>query len=483
MRKSMPESRIRVLMAACIASPVLLFSAGCSSGGGANSVPTNTHATLLVTSTNNAKIPIFKFNIQALTLVADDGTSIPILTTPQLVELSSLNGAARPLVTVDIPSKTYVSATLSYGPSTFTVIDRSAGPTVVDVATYNFGPQSTTPIAVKLSLDQSPLVIAGSAMGVLLNLNIPSSTTYTPFVDGSPILVPDGGVATFNPVFSVSAVSLAANPSTFRDGNVEDVHGQVTASSGSALTIATDSGSSLTFDTSSAVIAGASAATAPPVGSYVDVDAALQADGSILATHIQTETTSLLYDVIGQATEYTSPTYIAISGRELQGPNLGNQPYSNYNNYLQFDPSTHFEISWPSGTAPTGLPFTPTLNAGSILPGQNLATPIESLEPDAGIYPEPGVVTLEPQTINGTVATISNINGQTTYQITLFNDDLITLFGSTQTVVAYSTAQTHTITTSPLSVGSVARVRGLLFDDGGTLRMVATEIEDGVPGS
>jgi hypothetical protein len=145
--------------------------------------------------------------------------------------------------------------------------------------------------------------------------------------------------------------------------------------------------------------------------------------------------------------------------------------------------STQFEISWPSGTAPAGLPFTPTLNAGSIVPGQNIATPIESLEPVAGVYPEPSTVTLEPQTINGTVAAISNVSGQTLYQITLFNNDLITLFGSTQTVAAYSTPETHTITTSPLSVGSVARVRGLLFDDGGTLRMVATEIEDGVPGS
>lgn len=97
MGKLMSESCSCVLTAVCIASSVLLFSAGCASGDGSGSVPANTHATLLITATNNTKIPIFKFNIQTLTLLADDGTSVPILTAPQLVELGSISGVARPL--------------------------------------------------------------------------------------------------------------------------------------------------------------------------------------------------------------------------------------------------------------------------------------------------------------------------------------------------------------------------------------------------
>src|ERR1700733_2584642 len=100
MGKLMSESRSRVLTAV-IASSALLFSAGCASGGGSGSVPANTHATLLITATNDAKIPIFRFNIQTLTLLADDGTSVPILTTPPLVELGSISGVARPLVPTD----------------------------------------------------------------------------------------------------------------------------------------------------------------------------------------------------------------------------------------------------------------------------------------------------------------------------------------------------------------------------------------------
>jgi len=480
MGRLMSESCGRVLTAVCIASSVLLFSCGCASGGGSGSVPANTHATLLITATNNAKIPIFKFNLQTLTLLAEDGTSVPILTTPQLVELGSINGVARPLVTTDVPQKNYVSVKLTYGPSVFVVIDKSGGPGTTNIGTYKYGPPTTATVQLPLT---TSLAIAGSAMGLLLNLNVPQSTTYTPFFDGSSALAPDGGNTSFNPVFSFSAVSLAANPSTLQDGKVEDVHGQVAASSGNALTIATDSGSSFTFDTSSStVFAGANGAAMPPVGSFVDIDAALQTDGSMLATNVQTEATGLQYDMIGQIVEGTVQSYFFSSGREQQGPNLPNGT-GFYDNGVQINASAQFEISWPNGTPPARLPFTPTLNAESILPGQNVATPIAALQSVGNIVPVANVVTLEPQTIDGTIAAISNLNGQTAYQITLFSDDLITLFASAQTVVAYSTAETHTVTTSPLSVGSVARVRGLLLDDGGTLRMVATEIEDGVPGS
>lgn len=146
MGKLMYESCSRVMTAVGIASSVLLFSVGCASGGGAGSLPANTHATLLITATNDAKIPIFKFNIQGVTLLADDGTSVPILTTPQLVEPGSINGVARPLVATDVPQKTYVSVKLTYGPSNFVVIDKSGAPGSTDIATYNIGPPPTATV-------------------------------------------------------------------------------------------------------------------------------------------------------------------------------------------------------------------------------------------------------------------------------------------------------------------------------------------------
>ncbi len=101
----------------------------------------------------------------------------------------------------------------------------------------------------------------------------------------------------------------------------------------------------------------------------------------------------------------------------------------------------------------------------------------------SSVIPVTNTITLEPQTIDATVTSVSAVNGETSYQVTLFANDFITLFGPSNSVVVYVTPHTHTITSSTLGNGSVGRFRGLLFNDGGTLRMVATDIEDGVPAS
>ena len=475
----LPVSKVRCLprfTGFAFVSGLLLFVIGCGSGPSGN-----THTTLLITSTNDAKIPIFRFNLQDVTLIAKDGKSTPVLTTPQVVELGSINGVARPLVTLDIPRGTYSSVKLTYGSSIFAVIDRSGGAGSIDISAYNINTPQNQPVTVEQTLS-TPLVVADLAMGLLLDINIPQSTTYTPYFAGTPNLTPDGGQTTFKPVFSLSGITPAARPSTLQDGKVEDVHGLVTASTGGALTITSDNGTILNFTTSSSTtFAGADGSTASPIGSFVDIDAALQADGSMLATHVQTEAIAQKYDMIGQVIQYTLQRYISNMGRAQQGPDLPNGTGFLGDN-VEFSPTALFDIAWPNGTMPTGLPFTPTLSPAAIVPGQNLATPLDALQV-SNVIPLTSFVTLEPQTIDGTVTGTSTVNGQTSYTVNLFADDFIPLFGPSSTVVIYATAETHTITTSALASGSVGRFRGLLFNDAGTLRMVATEIEDGVPGS
>lgn len=436
---------------------------------------------LLITATNDAKIPIFKFNLEGVALVSSTGTQVPLLTTPQLVELGSLSGIAHPLVAIEIPQGTYSSVKLTYGPSTFVVIDRSDGPNTISVGNYNVNTTGGLPMTVDLNLT-SPLNVTGSAMGLLLNLNIPKSTTFTPFYDGtSTSFAPGGGQTTFNPVLSLSAITPATTPSTLQDGKVEEIHGQVTANAGGLFSITSDDGASLGFTTSSSTIFAGPAGTAnPPIGSFVDIDAALQSDGSMLATNVQTEATTQTYNMVGQAVEYTQQTYLVNTGREQQGPSLPNGT-GFYANNLVLTSSSQFTIAWPNGDAPAGLPFTPAFDKDSIIPGQNFATPINALQTTGNVIPPANVVTLEPQTINATIVAVSTANGQTSYQVNLSPDDLITIFGPGQQVVVHTTAATHNIATSPLTSGSVARFRGLLFNDGGTLRMVATTIEDGVP--
>ena len=356
--------------------------------------------------------------------------------------------------------------------------------TQIDIGHYNINPPNNQPAAVSLTL-ASPLVVGDSAMGLLLNLDIPRSTTFVPFLAGSSNLTPNGGQTTFNPVYTISTVALAAQPTTLEDGLVEDVHGQVTASAAGALTMTSDSGAVLAFNTpASTVFAGPGGTAAPAVGSFVDVDAALQQDGSMLATRIQTEGAGLQYNLVGQVLQYTEQTYLQNTGREQQGPNLPNGT-GFYSENVQLATPPQFQIAWPNGVAPSGLPFTPSVTASNIVPGQNVATPVPSLEElsNTDAIPVAPTVTLEPQTIDATVTGVTTANGDTTYQVNVFANDFLALFGPSPSVTVHVTSGTHTLTTSPLASGSVARFRGLLFNDAGTLRLVATEILDGVPAS
>jgi hypothetical protein len=459
---------------------------GCAGNGGGAAQPQpsgNTQATLLITADNNAKIPNIEFDLVSVTLLKTDGTSAPLLTIPRMVELGSLNGVARPLVTVTVPQGLYTSVEFTYGPSTFVVIDESGGPGLTEVGHYNFGATTSQGLTVKAPLT-SALTVTGDAMGILLNLNIAKSITYTPFLNGSnPNIQPGGGGTNFTPTYSLTGVTIAAQPSTVKDGMVEDVHGQVSAISAGMLTITSEDGATLDFDTSgSTVFAGTSGTMAPAVGSYVDVDAALQMDGSMLATRVQAEGTQP-YDLVGQIGEYHSQyPYITNTAREQQGPNLPNEIGLSYV-ALELETSSQFVTAWPNGTAPTGLPFTPTFDASSIATGQNIAAPLDALQATSTQYPVVNTMTLEPQTIDATVTAVASANGVTTYEVSLFPNDLMAILGTTPDVTVYATAVTHTITTAQLTGGMVGRFRGLLFNDGGTLKMVASEVEDGVPGS
>ncbi len=219
-------------------------------------------------------------------------------------------------MSVDIPQGTYTSAKLAYGQSTFVVIDHSSGPTDNDIGNYTIFP--SPPVTLTFN---TPITVTGNAIGLLLDLDIPKSTVYTPFFSGSSYFQPNGGDVIFNPVYSLSTITLAGQPSTLKDGMAEDVHGQVSANSGSVLTMTSDSGSSLSFTTSaSTAFAGPNGTTPPSIGDFVDVNAALQQDGTMSATLVQTEGSNLQNAMSGQIIDYHLPLQeLQSTGREQQG--------------------------------------------------------------------------------------------------------------------------------------------------------------------
>jgi hypothetical protein len=137
------------------------------------------------------------------------------------------------------------------------------------------------------------------------------------------------------------------------------------------------------------------------------------------------------------------------------------------------------------------LPFQASFNAGNMVAGQNVYVTSHAVTVSPNpIYVPGATITLIPQTINGTVSSVSNDGGFATYTVTLAAYDLIptlavqpgqtTLLLSPTQVVIYVDSNTQQLNTMPLAVGSVLRFNGLLFNDNGTLRMDCGQINDGV---
>jgi hypothetical protein len=101
-------------------------------------------------------------------------------------------------------------------------------------------------------------------------------------------------------------------------------------------------------------------------------------------------------------------------------------------------------------------------------------------------------LTLEPQTLNGVVTAVSNVAGFSVFTVALAPYDLIpttqqqavfapfaTIVNPT-TVTVYVDNNARLLQSGAVGPGSSLRVRGLVFNDNGTLRMDCAEVLDGV---
>ena len=123
--------------------------------------------------------------------------------------------------------------------------------------------------------------------------------------------------------------------------------------------------------------------------------------------------------------------------------------------------------------------------------GQNVSITTHAQTIQGGpIYVPATTITLMPQTINGTITAVSSAGGFDVYAIALAPYDLIsdlavqpgqtTLVSDPSSVMVYVDSSAQMLNTTSLSVGSVMRFNGLLFNDGGTLKMDCAQVNDGV---
>jgi hypothetical protein len=484
-------SRFRLLLALAMGLAAA-FTTGCGGSSSSTSGSTltgNTTVMVLATSNANNQLTQFPLTLQSLTLTNQSGKTVTVFSTPQSTEYMHLNGTVEPLTTATIPQDVYTSATATVeGGFPVCVGMKSDGGLLINgaVGGYSSGSSAT----VKLP---APITVTGTSMGLALDLQVSESISAFSCVANPS--------ATITPVFNLRPVTIAAQPTNSSNGMAIGLHGLIDMvnASGTSFSVAAPDGPSwqvipggITWQvstSSSTAFQGITGASQLAAGMPVDMDVAIQQDGSLLATRVA------VYDTNASTMTIARGSLIEVAASEpvlnaaiveYQGPIL--YGLGAYNPFSFGD--AVFQISGQL-TNLKSLPFTISFNAANMVDGQNVfITTHAASESNNPIYVPITTMTLLPQTINGTVNAVSSSGGFTTYTVALAAYDLFpnlaalpgqtTLLTNPGYVVVYADSNTQLLNTESISVGSILRFNGLVFNDNGTLRMDCAQINDGV---
>jgi hypothetical protein len=476
-------SRCFCLLLAFTVGLATAFITGCAGNSSQTTLTGNTSVTVLASSSANDQLSSFTVMINSLTLTSKSGATINVLASPVSEEFIHLNGHVEPIATVSIPQGDYVSASATVDFALPVCHGQAPGEDLTD--SLGGGPSET------INLPQ-PITVTGEAMGLVLNLQVnqypEECPTTTEFVFAPPV------AATFN----LAPLTIAAQPTNSANGLAVGLEGTIASlgSGGSGINVdaLVDGQTSPVWQVSfngSTLFQGVSGASQLAVGLPVNMDLAIQPDGTFLATRVEaisTDVTTLtlatgpLMNVtnslpVGFFTDASQEGYLPWGGG---GGGLGPVNFAN----AQFQISGQFENL-------ASLPFTASFNVENMVAGQNLTITTQATAIEGGpVYFPATTMTLVPQTINGTVSVISTTDNFTAYTVTLAPYDLFpqfavqpeqtTLLTSPNTVVVYADSNTQMLNSTSVGVGGVFRFYGLVFNDNGTLRMDCAQVNDGV---
>ena len=446
----------------------------------------NTSVTILVSSTANDRVVQANLTLTSLVLTDAMGGAVKVLSSPKSAEFMHLNGPMESLVTVDVPQGVYTAATAALGNSNFACVVLTSSGGISAGTTTLVGATPTVTLPGQLS-------ISGTHVNLVLNLQVSASQGYS--ACSALYAAPPLNDATITPAFTLAAAAPSAQMMSPDLPGETGLIGVVTAlaSDGTGFSVAGADGPAWSVKANgSTVFQGIAGLSGLSVGQPVNFDATPQSDGSLLASRVEVTDTNA-----SELTIWRGPLIFVSNAApqrdlfvtESAGPLNSGSEGGGW--ALGFDASTVYKTSAQFGNL-SSLPFPARFDAGTIVSGQSVY-----LSAHASAFPDaPGLVavttvTLVPQTLNGAVTGVSSAGSFTIYTVALASYDLFpalaqqggqtTILANADSVVVYADGSTQSLNTAPLAVGSVLRFNGLVFNDGGTLRMDCAEIWDGVP--
>lgn len=452
---------------ACVLSLLLLVGCGAGGtslnrdiGGGATppAAPPSSTAVLIKlgefaavpgdSGPNVDRIVSFELTIDSVGLRSSHG-DVSLLSTPRRFELSRLASKFEPLLLSNGAQGDYSAVVIAVSNPEVSFID-SSGVLHQDVAAS---------LTSSIETMDFPLSIGSTPMAINL-LPLAESVSFG-----------GGNVVTVTPRFGGSAPAFLSG--------VEDLVGRVTAVGSSSFTIDVGNGT-FTFATDPNIeFQGLTALSELEAGMTVEVDAVVGSDATLLVNRIKLESDVASALVVDGLTISLALAQLQMLVRDVHGSSGVTLPGVGKALTVDTNASTQFRLE-PDHVDLNNLDFTPTFNALTIAPGQNVRAATAGGDVTTITADE---LKLEEQSLDGIAGTVTagSVSGQFTVPLNLAAASAFAqLTGHTSVVVILQPSTELFIFNLGDCVtcitGQPVRVRGLLFFSGGQYRLVAERL-------
>lgn len=414
-------------------------------------------------------IVAFGMTVDSISLTTASGSTVSVAPASSNLEVMQLMGAAQPVSAPAVPQGTYTQAMVTFS-------NVSMG--YIDPVTHAYAQKAMAgPYTATVPFSPS-LTVGASPMALNFDMDMASSVS----IDGA-------GNVSLTPVMTAAAGSVPASGQTPWTGAMQHQVGTVSSVGNGQFSIGSMMGiPSATFSAGQGTAysgTGLSGISGLSSGMMVAVDAALQADGTYMATRVQSMGA-------GQAGMMGGGLVTAVTGSPATQMNLslmggmggGMMASSIARTATVALPSTAVFAYDADGIDLTNLPFTPAFGPSNLAAGQRVEAVSQAGMMSGGMMGGLGTlsasqVTLEPQGLHGAVSNYVASGSQATFTLSLPTDSAFASLTGLTSVQVYQQAGTTLQGLASVANGTYLNVRGLLFYDGTAYRMVAGLLEPG----
>ncbi len=414
-------------------------------------------------------IMAFGITVQSISLMNTGGASVNVIPTAAPIEMMQLMATVQPVSAMNVPQGSYTQATV-------TVASVSMG--YMDPVSHTYKQKTMAgPFTAKVPFNPN-LIVGTTPMALNFDMNMASSVA----IDGL-------GNVTFTPVMTAAMSPVSSSAADPFQGGMQHMVGRVSSITGATFTMGSMMGiQSTTFTTNSSTqfpSAGMTGVGSMGTGMMVAVDASLQADGSYLAQRVEymgTGASGMMGGGLVASITGNPPTQLTMTATGGMG---GGMMASSISGTLTvtLPASVPYNID-SNGVDLTSLSFTPAFGPASLAKGQRVEVVSGSGMIGGGMMGGTGSLTasqvrLEQQGLHGAVSAYTTNGSQASFTLTLPSDSAFTTLTGAASIQVYKQASTQLHGLTTIANGNNVQARGLLFNDAGTYKLVATKIAPG----